>query len=46
MLPLSLIHIYLWRLPSDREKVEAVLTRLCVNPMQDKVNNILSLIHI
>ncbi len=26
---------YLWRLPSDREKVEAVLTRLCVNPMQD-----------
>ena len=30
----------LWRLPSDREKVEAVLTRLCVNPMQDKVNNI------
>lgn len=31
---------YLWRLPSDREKVEAVLTRLCVNPMQDKVNNI------
>ena len=31
---------YLWRLPSDCEKVEAVLTRLCVNPMQDKVNNI------
>ena len=31
---------YLWRLPSDREKVEAVLTRLCVNPMQDKVNNL------
>lgn len=31
---------YLWRLPSDREKVEAMLTRLCVNPMQDKVNNI------
>ena len=31
---------YLWHLPSDREKVEAVLTRLCVNPMQDKVNNI------
>ena len=26
---------YLWHLPSDREKVEAVLTRLCVNPMQD-----------
>ena len=31
---------YLWHLPSDREKVEAVLTRLCVNPMQDKVNDI------
>ena len=31
---------YLWRLPSDREKVENVLNRLCVNPMQDKVNNI------
>ncbi len=31
---------YLWRLPTDRERVEAVLNRLCVNPMQDKVNNI------
>ena len=31
---------YLWRLPTDREKVENVLNRLCVNPMLDKVNNI------
>lgn len=31
---------YLWRLPADREKVENVLNRLCVNPMLDKVNNI------
>lgn len=31
---------YLWYLPADREKVESVLNRLCVNPMQDKVNNI------
>ena len=31
---------YLWHLPADREKVENVLNRLCVNPMQDKVNNI------
>ncbi len=31
---------YLWYLPSDREKVENVLNRLCVNPMLDKVNNI------
>lgn len=31
---------YLWRLPADREKVENVLSRLCVNPMLDKVNNI------
>ena len=31
---------YLWRLPADREKVESVLNRLCVNPMQEKVNGI------
>ena len=31
---------YLWYLPADIEKVENVLNRLCVNPMQDKVNNI------
>lgn len=31
---------YLWRLPADREKVENVLNRLCINPMQEKVNGI------
>lgn len=31
---------YLWYLPSDMEKVENVLNRLCINPMQEKVNNI------
>ena len=31
---------YLWRLPADREKVENVLNRLCVNPMQEKVDNL------
>ena len=31
---------YLWRLPADREKVESVLNRLCINPMQEKVNGV------
>lgn len=31
---------YLWRLPGDRPGVEAVLNRLCINPMQGKVNDI------
>ena len=31
---------YLWRKPADRTMVEATLTRMCVNPMQDKVNSI------
>ena len=31
---------YLWRKPADRTIVEATLTRMCVNPMQDKVNSI------
>ena len=31
---------YLWRLPTDREKVENVLNRLCINPMQERVNGI------
>lgn len=31
---------YLWKLPSDLANVEAVLNRLCVNPMQNKVNDI------
>lgn len=31
---------YLWRLPADREKVESVLNRFCINPMQEKVNGV------
>ena len=31
---------YLWQKPSDRAMVENVLNRMCVNPMQDKVNNL------
>lgn len=31
---------YLWRLPADREKVENVLNRLYVNPMQEKADNL------
>jgi len=31
---------YLWHQPGDRTTVEAVLSRLCVNPMQSKVNDI------
>ncbi len=31
---------YLWQKPADRPTVEAILNRMCVNPMQDKVNSI------
>lgn len=31
---------YLWQKPGDRAVVEATLNRMCVNPMQDKVNSI------
>lgn len=31
---------YLWQKPGDRPMVEAILNRMCVNPMQDKVNSI------
>lgn len=31
---------YLWDKPQNRAAVEAILTRMCVNPMQDKVDNI------
>ena len=31
---------YLWRLPADREKVESVLNRFCINPLQEKVNDV------
>lgn len=31
---------YLWEKPTERAGVEAVLTRMCINPLQDKVDNI------
>lgn len=31
---------YLWYKPSDIPMIEATLTRMCVNPIQDKVNDI------
>ena len=31
---------YLWHQPGDRETVAKTLQRMCVNPMQDKVNDI------
>ncbi|MBP5717393.1 MAG: AAA family ATPase, partial [Abditibacteriota bacterium] len=31
---------YLWEKPTDLPAVEATLTRMCVNPLQDKVNDI------
>lgn len=40
--PMDLLALknYLWQKPGDRPTVEAVLNRMCVNPMQDKVNGI------
>ena len=37
---LLVLRNYFWQQPSDREFVTGTLERLCVNPMQDKVNNI------
>lgn len=31
---------YLWQKPGDRPVVESTLNRMCVNPMQDKVDNV------
>ena len=31
---------YLWEKPADISTVEATLSRMCINPMQDKVNDI------
>ena len=31
---------YLWQKPAERSVVESELNRMCINPMQDKVNNI------
>lgn len=39
---LALKH-YLWHLPADRATVESTLQRMCVNPMQDKVNDVRSM---
>ena len=35
---------YLWQKPEERSVVEATLTRMCVNPMQDKVNSIRAMV--
>lgn len=40
---LLILKCYLWQKPGDRTVVESVLNRLCVNPLQDKVNNILAM---
>ena len=40
---LLILKCYLWQKPGDRAVVESVLNRLCVNPLQDKVNNILAM---
>ena len=37
---LLILKCYLWEKPGDRATVESVLNRLCVNPMQDKVNEV------
>ena len=37
---LLILKCYLWEKPGDRAVVESVLNRLCMNPMQDKVNDI------
>lgn len=34
---------YLWQVPSDQAFVEAILQRMCINPMQDKINDILAM---
>lgn len=31
---------YLWEKPTERAGVEAALTRMCINPLQDKADNI------
>lgn len=37
---LLVLKCYLWQKPGDRPLIESVLNRLCINPLQDKVNNI------
>ena len=40
---LLILKCYLWQKPGDRAAVESTLNRLCVNPLQDKANNIRAL---
>lgn len=37
---LLILKHYLWEKPTDRAKVTSALERMCINPLQDKVNNI------
>lgn len=37
---LLILKHYLWEKPADRAKVTSALERMCINPLQDKVNNI------
>ena len=38
---MMVLKCYLWQLPGDRTVVQSVLNRLCINPIQDKVNKLL-----
>jgi len=40
---MMILKCYLWQLPSDRVVVQSVLNRLCINPIQDKVNRLLAM---
>lgn len=40
---MMILKCYLWQLPGDRVVVQAVLNRLCINPIQDKVNRLLAM---
>lgn len=40
---LLVLKCYLWQKPGDRAIVESVLNRLCINPLQDRANNIRAL---
>lgn len=37
---LLMLRYYLWQKPGDRALVDAILNRMCVNPLQDRVNDI------
>ena len=37
---LLVLKCYLWKKPGDRPVVESALNRLCINPLQDKANNV------